>query len=118
MNMVVSGDLLMATRICDTLRAAGVAVSRVQHPSHLPHPDYVEQVYVDWDSRTADWGVELKAWTDAAVGPRPDVIVFGSHADMEAHAEARSAGIGPMIARSKLLADLSSLRQAASARQS
>jgi hypothetical protein len=37
------------------------------------------------------------------------VVLFGPHTDLAAHAEARAAGLGPMLARSKLLADLPTL---------
>jgi hypothetical protein len=37
------------------------------------------------------------------------VILFGPHGDLEAHAAARATGLGPMIARSKLVADLPTL---------
>jgi hypothetical protein len=37
------------------------------------------------------------------------VILFGRHTDLEAHAAAREAGLGPMWARSKLVTELSDL---------
>ena len=37
------------------------------------------------------------------------VILFGRHTDLEAHADARAAGLGPMWARSKLVAELPQL---------
>ena len=37
------------------------------------------------------------------------VVVFGPHTDLEAHAAARAAGIGPMMARSKLVTSLAEL---------
>jgi hypothetical protein len=40
---------------------------------------------------------------------RPRLVVFGPHADLEAHAAAREAGIGPMLARSKLVSALPQL---------
>jgi hypothetical protein len=37
------------------------------------------------------------------------VILFGPHVDLDAHAAARDAGLGPMMARSKLLSSLGEL---------
>jgi hypothetical protein len=37
------------------------------------------------------------------------VILFGPRTDLEAHAAARAAGLGPMWARSKVIAGLPSL---------
>ena len=42
-------------------------------------------------------------------GPR--LILFGPHTDLEAHADARAAGLGPMWARSKLVAELQALME-------
>jgi hypothetical protein len=36
-------------------------------------------------------------------------VLFGPHADLEAHDDARASGLGPMMARSKLFASLPSL---------
>jgi hypothetical protein len=59
-------------------------------------------VLVDWSSRRAGWADAL-----SASGAR--VILFGRHTDLEAHADARAAGLGPMWARSKLVTELPSL---------
>ena len=67
-------------------------------PHHIP-PD-AELVLVDWSERRPDWAEALQP----TAGRR--VIVFGPHTDLEAHADARAAGLGPMWARSKLLGTL------------
>ena len=53
-------------------------------------------------------GIGLAREAAAAPG-RPRMVVFGPHTDLAAHAEARAAGIGPMLARSKLVAGIHEL---------
>jgi hypothetical protein len=102
---IVAHDLIIATRIGEAARAAGHDVVRVDEPSQLPVPADVTVAFVDWSIREGGWGDALAAWCPAgATSPR--LIVFGPHTDVEAHRAARSAGIGPMLARSKLVADL------------
>lgn len=65
---------------------------------------------VDWGDRAADWGDRIAAWcAGAPESARPRVLLFGPHVDLAAHAAARAAGLGPMLARSKLVADLPTL---------
>ena len=107
---VISRDLMIATRIADAGHRAGVAVQRFDDPSQLPAASAVSLVLVDWDERHPDWGERLSAWClSAPESARPRIILFGPHTDLAAHAEARAAGLGPMWARSKLLADLPTL---------
>lgn len=107
---LVVRDLMMATRITDAGTRAGIEVRRFDDPSQLPPPDAVSLVLVAWDERQPDWGELLMAWCAAAPqSPSPRVVLFGPHTDLEAHAEARAAGLGPMWARSKLVAELPTL---------
>ena len=107
---VVARDLMIATRIADAGARAGVEVQRFDDPSQLPAPSLVSLVLVAWDERRPDWGSSLLAWcASAPESVRPRVVLFGPHADLAAHAEARVAGLGPMWARSKLLSSLPSL---------
>ena len=107
---VVSRDLMVATRIADAGTRAGVEVQRFDNPSQLPAPSLVSLVLVAWDERGPDWGERLMAWcARAPQSIQPRVVLFGPHTDLAAHADARTAGLGPMWARSKLLADLPSL---------
>ena len=107
---VVSRDLMIATRIADAGARAGVEVHRFDDPSQLPPAGEVSLVLVAWDERHPDWGERLTAWcAGAPQSAQPRVVLFGPHTDLAAHAEARAAGLGPMWARSKLLADLPSL---------
>ena len=56
-----------------------------------------------------DWSAREPSWADALRGSTARVILFGRHTDLEAHTEARAAGLGPMWARSKLITELPSL---------
>ena len=111
MTVVLLGrDLIFASRIFEAGVGAGVAVTRVDDPGALPPPDRVRLLLVDWGDRSPDWGERLVEWcADAPESARPRVMLFGPHTDLAAHAEARAAGLGPMLARSKLVADLQSL---------
>jgi len=104
---IVARDLMVATRIADAGARAGVKVLRFDDPSDLPPPGDVRLVLVAWDERRPDWGERLLAWCAAAPqSASPRVVIFGPHTDLEAHAAARAAGLGPMWARSKLLAEI------------
>jgi hypothetical protein len=107
---VVSRDLMIATRIADAGARAGVVVQRFDDPSQLPPAAELSLLLVAWDERRPDWGDGLLAWcARAPQSVQPRVVLFGPHTDLSAHAEARASGLGPMWARSKLLADLPSL---------
>lgn len=104
---VIARDLMIATRIADAGARLGVAVRRYDDPGELPDPSGVRLLLVDWGGRAPDWGERLATWQAAA--DRTRVVLFGPHTDLAAHADARAAGLGPMWARSKLLAELPSL---------
>lgn len=107
---VLARDLMIATRIADAGARAGVEVRRYDDPSQLPPAAEVRLLLVDWSERRPDWGERLLAWcTNATQSATPRVVLFGPHTDLAGHAEARVIGLGPMWARSKLLADLPSL---------
>ncbi len=107
---LVSRELLFATRIADAAARAGAEFVRVDEPSLLPPAEAVPLVLVDWAERQPGWGDALAEWCqDAPESARPRVVLFGPHTDLEAHAAARAAGLGPMWARSKLLLELPSL---------
>ena len=97
----VVSDLMLFSRIESVATSAGATLVRVDSPSSLPS---------DLDLVLVDWSVREPAWTDALhaiSGPR--VILFGPHVDLDAHAAARAAGLGPMWARSRLLTSLGAL---------
>jgi hypothetical protein len=97
----VMTDLMLYSRIDSAAIAAGATLIRVDTPSALP--DDLDLVLVDWSARQADWADALRG----RIATR--VILFGQHTDLEAHAAARAACLGPMWARSKLLTSLPSL---------
>ncbi len=93
-------DLMLYSRIESAARVAGVKLARVDTPAQAPPA--ADLVLVDWTARQPDWADALRA-LDARV------ILFGPHVDLEAHADAKAAGLGPMWARSKLLSSLGDL---------
>jgi hypothetical protein len=94
-------DLMLFSRMESAATQADATLVRVDTPAELP-PD-LDLVLVDWSARQPGWADALQAH------PVPRVILFGPHTDLEAHAAARAAGLGPMMARSKLVADLAGL---------
>jgi nucleoside-diphosphate-sugar epimerase len=106
---IVARDLIIATRIAEAAAAAGHDVVRVDSPDNLPPAERVSVAFVSWDEREPDWGHELASWATSPGSNGPRLVVFGPHTDLVAHAEARSAGIGTVMARSKLVASLSEL---------
>jgi hypothetical protein len=103
---VLARDLMVATRIADAGARAGVDVVRCDDAHQLPPPTGVRVLFVDWSDRRPDWGERLAAWRgDAEVR----IVLFGPHTDLAAHADARAAGLGPMLARSKLIGELPTL---------
>jgi hypothetical protein len=103
-------NLMIASRIAAAAERAGVPFTRVDDPAALPPAGLLGLLLVDWDDRTADWGPQIAEWcASAPESARPRVLLFGPHVDLEAHAAARSAGLAPMMARSKLISDLPAL---------
>jgi hypothetical protein len=95
----VMGDLMLFSRIDAAAMASGASLVRVDSPAQLPHD--LDLILVDWSARAPDWADALVTRTADA-----RLIIFGRHTDLEAHAAARAAGLGPMWARSKLLSQL------------
>ena len=101
----VIDDLMLYSRIDAASSSAGASLVRASSPADLPAD--LDLVLVDWSARRPDWA-------DALAGLDARVILFGRHTDLEAHAAARAAGLGPMWARSKLVTELPSLMVARS----
>jgi hypothetical protein len=97
----VISDLFLFSRIESAARLTDVELARVDSPQQVP--DDADLVLVDWSARQPDWADALRSRN----GDR--VILFGPHTDLEAHADARAAGLGPMWARSRLVAELARL---------
>jgi hypothetical protein len=96
----VIDDLMLFSRIDAAASAAEASLVRASSPSELP---------ADLDLILVDWSARGPSWADALRASRARVILFGRHTDLEAHADARAAGLGPMWARSKLVSSLPSL---------
>lgn len=108
--VLISPELFVATRIADAFASAGRELIRIDQPSQLNGLDGVSLVLVDWDQRQPGWSEDLTAWVGRhESGEAPEVILFGPHADLAAHADAKASGLGPMRARSKLFAEIGSL---------
>jgi hypothetical protein len=108
--VLVSRELLFASRIAGAAERLGVDLVRVDDPAGLPAPSNVSLVLVDWAAREPNWGEQLAGWcAQSTVSGAPRAVLFGPHTDLEAHAAARAAGLGPMWARSRLLAELPGL---------
>lgn len=107
---LLARDLMIASRVAAAAERSGEPFARFDGPADLPPPSQVRLLLVDWGERAPDWGERIIAWCAAASEPaRPRIVLFGPHVDLAAHAAARSAGLGPMLARSKLVADLPAL---------
>ena len=96
----VIDDLMLFSRIDAAASAAGATLVRVSSPADLP-PD-LDLVLVDWSERAPEWESELVGRRDG--GSR--ILLFGRHTDIESHRAAKAVGLGPMVARSKLVTDL------------
>jgi hypothetical protein len=101
----VIDDLMLYSRIEAAASAADAELVRASDPAALP--DDLDLVLVDWSSRQPAWADALRARSGARI------ILFGQHTDLEAHADARAADLGPMWARSKLLESLARVLGAA-----
>ncbi len=96
-------DLMLFSRIDAAAADSHARLTRVDNPSDLPPAADVDLLLVDWSSRAPDWADTIASWQSGAA---VRVVVFGQHTDLDAHAAARSASLGPMWARSKLVAEL------------
>ena len=107
---LLARDLIIASKISEAAARAGADFRRFDDPDQLPPASEVDLLLVDWGDRRPDWSQSLAAWKSGSpVDAHPRVLLFGPHVDLEAHAAAQGAGLGPMRARSKLLTDLPSL---------
>jgi len=103
----VVSDLMLFSRIEAAAAVSGASLLRADAPSDLPADPPADLVLVDWAARTPGWADALTAWRASV--PSARVILFGPHTDLDAHGAARDARLGPMWARSKLVAELPTL---------
>jgi hypothetical protein len=101
-------DLMTFSRFLEAATRSGAQLQRFDSPADLPPSDQLDLVLVDWGDRSPHWGGQLTAWVASSVKP-PRVILFGPHTDLDAHATAKRFGMGPVLARSKLMISLGSL---------
>lgn len=99
----VISDLMFYSRIESAAMAADADLVRVDSLAQVAAD--VDLVLVDWSAREPDWTDALRALRAGGVR----LILFGPHTDLDAHAAAREAGFGPMMARSKLVASIGEL---------
>lgn len=99
----VVADLMLFSRIETAANGAGASLLRVDSPLDVPADEPLDLILVDWSARQPEWPDALRGRTASRV------ILFGPHTDLEAHEAAREAGLGPMWARSKLVAELPAL---------
>lgn len=110
MIVVLARDLIIASRFAEAAASERVTMLRIDHPSELPETERVRRLFVDWGAREPDWAPSIRSWlARGSEAHRPGVTLFGPHTDLAAHADARAAGLGPMMARSRLVRDLSQL---------
>jgi hypothetical protein len=100
-------DLMTYSRIEAAAAAAGGSAVRVDSPAQLPRATELDLVVVDWADRQDGWAESLAAWHSTEAAAR--LILFGPHVDLDAHADAKAAGLGPMWARSRLVRELPAL---------
>lgn len=111
--VVLSRDLILASRILGQASAGGHDGELVADPSALPAAGTVDLLFVNWADRDDTWADTLTTWRDNAPRQgRPGLVLYGPHADLDAHTAARAADLGPMLARSKLVSELPSLLRA------
>jgi hypothetical protein len=107
--VAVVRELMSASRIEAAVTAAGGQLRRFDAPDALPPPTVVDLLVVDWADRQPGWAEAITTWRASAAGQAPRVVLFGPHTDLDAHAAAREAGLGPMRARSAFFTSLPAL---------
>jgi GNAT superfamily N-acetyltransferase len=109
--VILARDLMVASRIAGAAARAGLDARRIASIDELPEPGEPVVLFAAWDEREPTWGPRLAAWVAGASagGGGSRLVLFGPHTDVAAHREARSLGIGPVLARSRLMTALPAL---------
>jgi DNA-binding NarL/FixJ family response regulator len=106
-GLLLSDDLIFASRITGTARAMGLEVRQVRALDQLP------ESMSRWQARCvivdlAFPGLDLPDLMHrlGETGAAPRVVAYGSHVDAAALRAAREAGCAPVLPRSKFVEDL------------
>jgi len=105
MVLLVSSDVMVQTRVVDTLGRHGYRVRALERPPDVTDVGDAAAVLVDLN--TPGWQEAVSAGQQ---GGRP-VLAFGQHVDQERLAGARAAGCQAVVARSRFFADMLPLVQ-------
>ena len=99
--VAIAPDLMFASRIAETLGAAGHEVTISGSASEAPLAE-AELLIVDLDRESAE----------ALVGIGPPVLGFYPHTDAELRARAEAAGIDKVVPRSRMAREMPQLVEA------
>jgi CheY-like chemotaxis protein len=105
-GLVLSDDLIFASRIAGTARALGLEVRQARDVGRLPELARQLQarcVIVDLAFPGLDLPDLMRRLGEAGA---PRVVAYGSHVDAESLRAAREAGCAPVLPRSKFVEDL------------
>ena len=100
-------DLIAASRIQDAVERLGDDFVRLTKIEELPGPETTDLLLVDWGMRDSSWGPRIADWR--VTGPRVQILLFGPHADKDAHRSAALHRLGPVMAQSAFFTRLDAL---------
>ena len=106
-GLLLSDDLIFASRITGTARALGLEVRQVRVLDQLAETATRQQarcVILDLAFPGLDLPELMRSLSEAKTVPR--VVAYGSHVDAAALRAAREAGCAPVLPRSKFVEDL------------
>jgi DNA-binding NarL/FixJ family response regulator len=107
-GLLLTDDLIFASRVGGTARALGLAVRQVRDAAALPELARrygVGGVVIDLGFPGLDLPDLLRRLAEAC-GRLPRVTAYGSHVDTATLRAARAAGCDPVLPRSKFVEDL------------
>ena len=107
-GLLLSDDLLFASRITGEARALGLTVTSVRSLEQLydlAHREAPSCVLLDLAFPRLDLPDLFRRLSEAS-HPPPRVVAYGSHVDAESLRAARSAGCDPVLPRSKFVEEL------------
>ena len=106
-GLLLSDDLIFASRITGTARTLGLEVRQVRILDQLPEAVnrvHARCVIVDLAFPDLDLPELMRRLSEGKAPPR--VVAYGSHVDAAALHAAREAGSAPVLPRSKFVEDL------------